>query len=49
MTPNKLEAHADAGVPRGSVSLTFNQPGEGPADLVDAGHPVTEVRVETLS
>jgi len=44
-----LPARADAGVPRGSVVVDFNQPGEGAADLVDAGQPVTDVRVETVS
>jgi anaerobic selenocysteine-containing dehydrogenase len=44
-----LPARADAGVPRGSVVVAFNQPGQGAADLVDAGQPVTDVRVETVS
>ena len=44
-----LEAAADAGVPRGSASVDFNQPGEGAADLIDATRPVTDVRVETVS
>jgi len=44
-----LEAVGDAGVPRGSASVAFNQPGEGAADLIDATQPVVEVRVETVS
>ena len=43
-----LEAVADATVLRGSAALTFNQPGEGAADLIDASQPVTDVRVETV-
>src|SRR5205807_4002664 len=41
-----LPVTADVGVPRGSVSLAFNQPGEGAADLIDVSQPVTDVRVE---
>jgi NADH-quinone oxidoreductase subunit G len=44
-----LTVCADAGVPRGSASITFNQPGEGAADLIDATAPVTDVRVETVN
>jgi len=44
-----LEAVADVGVPAGSVAVAFNQPGPGAADLIDAEHPVTDVRLETLS
>jgi hypothetical protein len=44
-----LEAVADPGVPQGSVAVAFNQPGPGAADLIDGDHPVTEVRLETLS
>ncbi|HEX2272493.1 MAG TPA: NADH-quinone oxidoreductase subunit NuoG [Acidimicrobiales bacterium] len=44
-----LEAAADPGVPRGSASVEFNQPGEGAADLIDATQLVTDVRVETVS
>jgi predicted molibdopterin-dependent oxidoreductase YjgC len=43
-----LEALADGGVPRGSASLTFNLPGQGAADLIDATAPVTDVRLETV-
>ena len=43
-----LTVCADRGVPRGSASITFNQPGEGAADLIDATAPVTDVRVETV-
>jgi NADH-quinone oxidoreductase subunit G len=42
-----LEVAADAGVPRGSVALPFNLPGEGAADLIDGTQPVTDLRVET--
>ncbi|HTC85667.1 MAG TPA: molybdopterin dinucleotide binding domain-containing protein, partial [Candidatus Acidoferrum sp.] len=42
-----LQAIADAGVPRGSAALEFNLTGIGAADLIDAGQPVTDVRVET--
>ena len=38
--------HADPAVPRGAAHLTFNQPGVTAADLIDAGDPVTEIRVE---
>ncbi|HEV3401267.1 MAG TPA: hypothetical protein VG078_05550, partial [Acidimicrobiales bacterium] len=44
-----LEAAADPGVPRGSASVDFNQPGEGAADLIDATQLITDVRVETVS
>ncbi len=44
-----LEAAADPGVPRGSASVDFNQPGEGAADLIDAAQLITDVRVETVS
>ncbi len=37
---------ADAGVPRGVASITFNQPGVRAADLVDSAQLVTDVRVE---
>jgi NADH-quinone oxidoreductase subunit G len=35
-------------VPRGVAFLPFAQAGPGAADLVDAGSPVTDLRVETL-
>jgi anaerobic selenocysteine-containing dehydrogenase len=41
------EAVVDDGVPRGSVALTFNLPGDAAADLVDATAPVNDVRLET--
>jgi hypothetical protein len=41
------EIAADAGVPRGSASVVFNQPGLHVAALIDASQPVTVVRVET--
>ena len=44
-----LEVAPDTGVPRGSVALPFNLPGEGAADFVDATQPVTDLRVETTS
>ena len=43
-----LEAEAAPGVPRGSASITFNQPGEGAADLIDVTTPITDVRIETI-
>ena len=43
-----LDVVADSGVPRGSASMTFNLPGEGAADLIDATSPVTDVRLETV-
>jgi anaerobic selenocysteine-containing dehydrogenase len=44
-----LVAHADAGVPKGTALLWFNQPGGGAADLIDVTGAVTDVRVETLA
>ena len=44
-----LVAEADLGVPRGTAALSFNQPGQGAADLIDATSAVTDVRVETLA
>jgi NADH-quinone oxidoreductase subunit G len=44
-----LPAVADAGLPRGSASITFNLAGPGAAELIDCGAAVTEVRVETMS
>jgi anaerobic selenocysteine-containing dehydrogenase len=43
-----LVAEADAGVPRSTAVLAFNQPGSGAADLIDATGAVTDVRIETL-
>jgi hypothetical protein len=43
-----MSAVADAGVPRGTAQLMWNQPGDA-ADLIDVTAPVTDVRVETLS
>ena len=43
-----LDTKPDPGVPRGSISLAFNAGGDGGAgDLIDAGAPVTDIRVET--
>jgi anaerobic selenocysteine-containing dehydrogenase len=42
-----LQVAADPGVPRGSVALPFNLPGEGAGDLIDGSQPVTDLRVET--
>jgi NADH-quinone oxidoreductase subunit G len=39
----------DPGVPRGSISIAFNQGEEGAADLIDSTRPVTDVKVETVS
>jgi NADH-quinone oxidoreductase subunit G len=41
-----LPASADAHLPKGSASLTFNVTTPGAADLIDASAPVTEVRLE---
>jgi NADH-quinone oxidoreductase subunit G len=38
----------DHGIPRGSASLSFNHPGPGPGDLIDATQAVTEVRLESV-
>ena len=43
-----LDAAADSRVMRGSAVLVFNAPGEGAAELIDAGQPVTDVRIETV-
>ncbi len=45
-----LEAHADAGVPEGSVSVSFNRDaGDGPgaSALIDASAAVNDLRLET--
>jgi len=38
----------DPSIPRGTASLDANLPGEGPAELIDATAPVTEVRLESV-
>jgi NADH-quinone oxidoreductase subunit G len=43
-----LTVDADPGVPRGSVALGFNLPGEGAADLIDATSAVTNVRLDSV-
>jgi hypothetical protein len=43
-----LDVAADPHVLRGSAVLAFNAPGDGAADLIDAGQPVTDLRVETV-
>jgi anaerobic selenocysteine-containing dehydrogenase len=43
-----LDVAADPHVLRGSAVLAFNAPGEGAADLIDAGQPITDLRVETV-
>jgi NADH-quinone oxidoreductase subunit G len=43
-----LVAVADHGVPKQTAALSFNQPGPGAADLIDATGAVTDVRIETL-
>ena len=47
-----MGAVADAGVPRGTAQLVWNQPGDAAADLIDVTSAVTDVvtdvRVETL-
>jgi NADH-quinone oxidoreductase subunit G len=42
----RLAAHADAGVPKGSVAVLVNQPNADVLTLVDARAVVTDVRVE---
>jgi anaerobic selenocysteine-containing dehydrogenase len=50
-----LPAQADAGVPRGVVAVEFNLPGgdtparNAVAGLIDAGAPVIEIRLESVS
>jgi anaerobic selenocysteine-containing dehydrogenase len=43
-----VDSRPDAGVPKGSVYLAFNLPGEQAAELIDATSPVTDVRLETI-
>ncbi|MET0803169.1 MAG: molybdopterin dinucleotide binding domain-containing protein, partial [Acidimicrobiales bacterium] len=43
-----LEAQIDAGVPRGSAWVAFNQPGVAVAELIDVTAPVTDIQVDTL-
>ena len=44
-----IELEADDGIPRGSASLTFNQPGGVDAGtFIDVTQPVTELRIETV-
>ena len=43
-----LAAESDAGIPKGIAAITFDQPGSGAADLIDATAPVTDIRVETI-
>jgi NADH-quinone oxidoreductase subunit G len=44
-----VEAVPDPGVPKGVAAVAVNQPGSPIADLIDAGAPITEIRVETVS
>ncbi len=41
-----LDVSADAGVPEGCVAVALNLPGASATALIDAGQPVTDVRVE---
>ena len=43
-----LAARADDDVPRGAAAMLVNQVGADPSLLVDAGSPVTDLRVETV-
>jgi NADH-quinone oxidoreductase subunit G len=43
-----LDVAADPNVLRGSAVLVFNAPGDGAAELIDAAHTVTDLRVETV-
>jgi NADH-quinone oxidoreductase subunit G len=48
-TTVEVPVTAWTGVPRGSISITFNQPGTvSAADIVDVSQPVTDLRLETL-
>ena len=42
-----MEAEADETVPRGVAVVGFNLAGEAAGELIDAGYPVTDVRLET--
>ena len=45
----ELPVAAWTGVPRGSISITFNQPGDlAAADIIDASQPVTDIRMESV-
>jgi NADH-quinone oxidoreductase subunit G len=46
----ELPAHADEGIPRGVVAIDFNLGGDGnaAATLIEAGAPVTDVRLESV-
>jgi anaerobic selenocysteine-containing dehydrogenase len=41
------EITADAGVPRGTGAMVFDQPDLCVADLIDASTVITDIRVET--
>ena len=43
-----LPVRAAPGIPRGVAFLSFNQPGPGASDLIDAGAAVTDVRLEMV-
>ncbi|HEX6596707.1 MAG TPA: NADH-quinone oxidoreductase subunit NuoG [Acidimicrobiales bacterium] len=43
-----LAVHPDPAMPRGTACLDVNLPGEGPAELIDATAPVTEIRLESV-
>jgi hypothetical protein len=43
-----LDVVADSGVPKGTASLTFGLPGDGPAELIDARALVADMRLETV-
>ncbi|HUF84195.1 MAG TPA: NADH-quinone oxidoreductase subunit NuoG [Acidimicrobiia bacterium] len=44
----QIPMRPDPSTPEGVAFLSFNQRGEGAGDLIDAGQPVTDIRVETL-
>ncbi|MBA2325487.1 MAG: nitrite reductase, partial [Actinobacteria bacterium] len=44
----QLPLRPDPSTPEGVAFLSFNQPGEGAADLIDISAPVNDIRVETL-
>jgi NADH-quinone oxidoreductase subunit G len=43
-----MPVRAAPGIPRGVAFLSFNQPGPGASDLIDAGAVVTDVRLEMV-
>ncbi len=44
-----VTVEADPGVPRGSVAMGFNLPGEQAAELIDATSAITNVRLDSIT